>query len=278
MSETDRISPTAFATGHMWVRLGLSHPAMSTPRGVRLDRAFSLAIQPRRLLGGTGAFDTLMRARHTGIDCLLEQAIESGKLSQVIELAAGLSGRGWRMTQKFPDLTYIETDLPAMAELKHGMLDGTGLLSDRHQVRVVDALTDAGPESLAALIDTLDSSKGTAIITEGLMSYMDPDTAVTLWQRISGQLKRFPQGLYLSDGYVQSEVKSFSSTLIKTILQRFVKGGLYTHYSSAEDATQKLTSNGFARASLHAARDLPATRELGTKPGGSRVRVLEAWV
>lgn len=279
MSDTARISPTAYATGHMWVRLGLSHPALSTPRGRRLDTAFSLAIQPRRLLGGTGAFDTLMRTRHTGIDCLLEQAIEAGKVTQVIELAAGFSGRGWRMMQKYGDrLTYLETDLPHMAALKRDMLEGAGLLSENHQLRELDALAEDGPLSLQAVADTLNPERGLAIITEGLMSYLDPETAMSLWQRLALQLKCFPQGLYLSDGYVQSEVRSFSSAVIKTILQRFVSGKLHTHYTSPQDATDKLTASGFDRATLHAARDLPATAELGTLPGGSRVRVLEAWV
>lgn len=278
MTDTTRISPTAYATGYMWYRLGLSHPALATKRGKRLDRAFSLAIQPRRLLGGTGAFDTLMRTRHTGIDYLLEQAITDGRISQVIELAAGFSGRGWRMTQKYPQLNYIETDLPHMAAIKREMLASAGLLSSRHQVQDIDALLDEGTLSLAALIDTLDTSRGTAFITEGLMSYMDPDSARGIWQRLSTQLQRFPHGLYLSDGYIESEVKSLSSSLIKTILQRFVKGRLHNHYTSANDATAKLTGNGFARATLHAAKTLPATRELGAQPGGNRVRVLEAWV
>lgn len=278
MSDTSRISPTAYATGYMWYRLGLSDPALATERGKRLDRAFSIVIQPRRLLGGTGAFDTLMRARHMGIDYLLEQAIDAGKVSQVIELAAGFSGRGLRMVQKYPHLNYIETDLPHMATIKRDMLASAGLLSDRHQVRDIDALLDAGPLSLPDLIDHLDKDSGTAIITEGLMSYMDPYHARSIWQRLSTQLRRFPVGLYLSDGYIESEVKSLSSSIIKTILQRFVKGRLHNHYSSAEDATAKLTTHGFDRATLHAARSLPATSKLGTMPGGSKVRVLEAWV
>lgn len=278
MSDSARISPTAYATGYMWVRLGLSHPALATKRGKRLDRAFSVAMQPKRLLGGTGALDTLMKTRHMGIDCLLEQAIDAGKVSQVIELAAGFSGRGWRMAEKYGDkITYIETDLPHMTAIKRDMLENAGFITANHYVHEVDALADDGPQSMAALVDSLDNTKGTAIITEGLMSYMDPDTAKLLWQKISGQLKKFPAGLYLSDGYVQSEVQGLSPKVIKAILQRFVKGGLYTHYISAEDAKQKLESNGFCNARLLAASDIPATRELSNKPGGHRVRVVEAW-
>ena len=277
-NSTARISPTAYATGHMWVRLGLSHPALATARGKRLDRAFSLAIQPTRLLGRTGAFDRLMMARHMGIDYFLQQAIEAGKVTQVIELAAGFSGRGWRMKQQYGDkIHYLETDLPHMAEVKKNMLQKAGLLSSQHDVLTLDALLDDGPDSLASITAQLDTSQGLAIITEGLMSYLDPDTATRLWARIAKHLQAFEHGLYLSDGYVESEVAGLTSKVIKAILQNFVKGRIHNHYISAEDASHKLTAQGFKSATLHAARDIPATRALGSKPGGDRVRVLEAW-
>lgn len=278
MSETARISPTAFATGHMWVRLGLSHPALSTPRGKRLDRAFSYAIQPSRMLGRTPAFDVLMQARHLGIDTLLEAAIEDGRVGQVIELACGLSGRGWRMTQKYPDLTYLETDLPHMAELKRSMLGNAGLLSPHHRVLDVDALTDEGPLSLAQIASELDPDKGVAVITEGLLSYLDPETAHAVWSRIARTLGGFPRGVYLSDGYITSENQGLSAKFVKAIIERFVSGRMHVHYESTADAEQKMQAAGFARTQLHAPRDLPAIRKLGTLPGGNRVRVLEAWV
>lgn len=251
---------------------------LSNPQGKRLDRAFSLALQPRRFLGASGSLDTLMRTRHLGIDYLLEQAIESGKVSQVIELAAGLSGRGWRMAKQYADrLTYIETDLPAMAAVKREMLATAGLLSNQHRVVDVDALLDEGPLSLAALCKTLDPDQGLAIVTEGLLSYLNPTTAKALWLRISGQLQGFKHGLYISDGYIQSEVQSLSSTLIRSVLQPFVRGRLHNHYDSAKDAQEKLKAHGFTQATLHAARDLPATAKLGVTKPGRRVRILEAW-
>ncbi len=164
-----------------------------------------------------------------------------------------------------------------MAQLKSDMLRSADLLTDRHRVLELDALAEDGPDSLAAVINTLDHNQGVAIITEGLMSYLDPAVATALWQRIATQLKRFPQGVYISDGYVQSEVRGLSSRIIKTILQRFVSGRLHTHYDSPADAQQKLTAQGFSRAQLHAAKDLPATRELALHAGGNRVRVVEAW-
>ena len=279
MSSSERISPTAYATGHMWVRLGLSHPALSTPRGKRLDRAFSLAIQPGTLIGRPGAFDTLMLARHKGIDSLLEQAIEAGQITQVIEIAAGMSGRGWRMAKKYGDrLTYIEADLPHMAALKRRMLSDADLLTPKHSVVEIDALADDGLQSLAAITATLDQSQGLAIITEGLMNYLDTETAVGVWQRIAVQLKGFPHGLYLADAFLNAGNQGLSSRVIRTLLQGFVKGSLHVHYDSVADAERITRDAGFIRATLHNPADLPATRELAKSRGADRVHVLEAWV
>src|SRR6185436_11913339 len=97
----------------------------------------------------------------------------AGEVGQVIEIAAGFSGRGWRFTQRHPQLTYIEGDLAPQAEEKRRILDGAGLRGVRHQVVALDALVDDGPESLAAVTAGLDPAQGCAILTEGLVGYFD---------------------------------------------------------------------------------------------------------
>src|SRR5581483_1125392 len=91
-------------------------------------------------------------ARHRAIDALLERAIERDGTGQVIEVAAGLSPRGWRFAQRYGErLVYVEADLPEMAERKRAALERIGSLSERHRVREVDALRDDdAPGSLQA--------------------------------------------------------------------------------------------------------------------------------
>ena len=196
----------------------------------------------------------------------------------MIEIAAGMSGRGLRMAEKYGDrITYIETDLPEMAALKRSMLENAQLLSAHHTVIEMDALADDGPGSLTAIMATLDSSQGLAIITEGLMNYLEPDTAISLWQRIAQQLQAFPQGLYLADAFLKTGNQGLSSRFLRAILQRFVSGGLYVHYDSEEEAERVTVNAGFKQATMHHPRDLEATQALGNRRGGDRVRVLEAW-
>ncbi len=88
-----------------------------------------------RALGGMGLEHYLL-TRHRAIDALLERAIEQHGITQVVEVACGLSPRGWRFAQRYGDrITYIEADLPAMAERKRRALERMGSLGPTHRVR-----------------------------------------------------------------------------------------------------------------------------------------------
>ena len=76
--------------------------------GLPVVKAFQLFFG--RLLIGAD-IDTFLLHRHMVIDHLLDQAIASG-YTQVIELASGLSGRGYAFCGRYGALRYIETDLP----------------------------------------------------------------------------------------------------------------------------------------------------------------------
>ena len=51
-AETERISPTAYATGYLWYRLGLSDAALVTPQGERLDRGSRILTRVTQALSG----------------------------------------------------------------------------------------------------------------------------------------------------------------------------------------------------------------------------------
>ena len=168
------ISPTAHYTGYVWVANDLSHPSFATLKG----QGFYAALRGPQWLSqrmGGPTMDAILLARHSLIDWQLERAIASGAISQVIEIACGLSPRGWRFAERHgAAIDYIEADLPAMAQRKRDLLQGAGLDSAHHRVVDIDAFSDDGALSLNALMSTLDRRKGTAIITEGLLNYFLP--------------------------------------------------------------------------------------------------------
>lgn len=275
-AKTERVSPTAYATGYLWYRLGLSDAALITPQSERLDRGFRILTRITQALSGV-SLDALMLARHLGIDAVLGRAIDDGRVSQIVEIAAGLSARGWRMRKRYGDrITYVETDLPAMAAEKRSLLDRAGLLGERHRVVELDALGNDGPQSLSAVTAMLDPTQGTAIITEGLMNYLAPKQADAVWQRIAAALGRFPAGLYLSDIYFMHENRNAAMAAFGGILQLFVRGRMHVHFASAPQAGSRLRGRGFADVHIHETHELPETREIARTRGGDRVRILEA--
>lgn len=276
--QTARVSPTAYATGYFWFRHGMSHPAFATPQGKKLDRAFRLLTAVTKRLSGF-SLDALMLARHKGIDAQLAKAIESGKVGQVIEIAAGLSPRGWSFMQRYGDrLRYIETDLPAMAACKREVLEQTGSLSDRHQLIELDALATDGPASLAEVAKRLDPTVGTAIITEGLMNYLDPASARAVWQRIAETLAGFPQGVYFSDAYFNERVQHPAVIAFGALLSVFVKRRMHVHFKSPDDLVNTMKTAGFKRVRAVKTDAIAATRDYAGQRGGDSVRVLEAWI
>ncbi|GAA5122755.1 class I SAM-dependent methyltransferase [Haloechinothrix salitolerans] len=258
-ASSDRISPTAHYTGYVWVRNGLSHPGLATNAG----RLFYNALAPANAASarlGQAHLEHYLLARHEVIDHLLTEAIEQGHVAQVIEVAAGLSGRGWRFTRRFGDaITYVEADLPGMAERKRRMLNTTGARGPNHRVEDVDAMRDSGPDSLAELATSLDPSKGLAIITEGLVNYFDIASVQAMWSRFTDVLSGFPTGLYLSDIHLGSNTEGRLNRTAVALLSAFVRGQVHLHFTGPQDAEAALRKAGFAEATLRRPDDFAGT-------------------
>jgi methyltransferase (TIGR00027 family) len=269
------ISPTAHYTSYVWARNGLSHPALTTATGRLFFQSLRGPIAANALAGGP-TLEGFLLARHRLIDELLEAAIAEGRVSQVIEVAAGFSPRGWRFSERHGEtLTYVEADLPAMAASKRAALEEIGPLGPQHRVVEVDALRDEGEASLGVLTAGLDQSKGTAVITEGLLSYLDKEDVLGLWRRIAAALAGFPAGLYLSDLHVESENPGLSTRAFILMLSAFVRGRVSIHFHDASEAAAALRDAGFADAALRSPVEI--AERIGVRERDARaVHVIEA--
>lgn len=268
----DRIGPTAHYTGYVWARNGLSHRELATTEGRVLFDSLQPTMLASRALGGP-TLEQYLLARHRAIDSLLERAIERDGVGQVIEVAAGLSPRGWRFAQRYGErLTYVEADLPEMAARKRAALERMGSLSERHRVREVDALRDDdGPGSLHAVLAELDERAGLAIITEGLLGYLPPDAVAGMWRRFASGLGRFSTGRYISDvhmgGAVTPPVRVF-----RLLLSGFVRGRVYLHFGAPDEAVVALHGAGFATGEVRRAPEVVGTG----RSGSGLAHILEA--
>jgi O-methyltransferase involved in polyketide biosynthesis len=261
---SEAITPTAHYTGYVWVRNGLSHPLLATRRG----RVLYQALRPAMMLSGAVGGPTLesyLLARHRALDALLERAIARDGVTQVIELACGLSPRGWRFASRYREqLTYVETDLPEMVDLKRRTLERLGSLNDHHRVTTVDVLRGEGSGSLSALAETLDPDAGVAIVVEGLIGYLEADVLERMWQRLAQQMAGFRAGVYLSDIHLGGE-SGWTIRAFRAILGVFVGARVALHhYEDAATAERALRHAGFSYASVRPATQIatPARRVL----------------
>jgi O-methyltransferase involved in polyketide biosynthesis len=268
----ETISPTAHYTGYVWLAHGQSHEAFATPLGRVMYRALRGPNVAASALGWP-TLEGMLIARHRLIDQRLDRAIRAGEIGQVVEVACGLSPRGWRFREKYGDqLTYVEADLPAMLENKRRILARLGGETPHHRTAEINALTDDGPHSIDAICATLDPTKGTAIITEGLVNYFDATTVEAIWRRFSRALARFPHGLYLSDIILRDGNQNPLVTTFSWLLAAFVRGKVHMHYATESEALSALT-----RSNLHATlldpRDHLSDLD---RAGASKVRIIEA--
>lgn len=271
------VSPTAHYTGAVWARHRLSHPAFATREGRIMLAASMPAMRLSRAFGGP-TLEGLLLARHRVIDEQLSSAIADGRVSQVIEIAAGLSPRGWRFNKRHgARLTYIEADLPGMAARKRALLARVGCQDDAsHRVVDIDAFAASGPASLAGIAATLDPSRGTAIITEGLINYFPLGDVTGLWGRMATVLRGFPNGLYLSDLHVGGENRSLAVQAFAAGLSMFVRGRVHLHFRTAADATSTVRDCGFDAVDLLSPAAFADRYRECRDPAARLVRVIRA--
>ncbi|MFL5846105.1 MAG: class I SAM-dependent methyltransferase [Solirubrobacteraceae bacterium] len=261
------IGPTAHYTGHVWSRHGLSHPELATAEGRALYLAAEAALLPLRLLRQPTIEDFLL-ARHLVIDAQLEAAIAEGRVGQVLEIACGMSPRGWRFTSRHPELVYVEADLPGMAGRKRTALRRIGRPAG-HRVVALDALAESGPRSLAAVAAAeLDPGLGLAVITEGLLNYLSRDAVQRLWSNVAPLAD-----LYLSDLFVAEDSPAVIGRAFSAALAAFVRSPVSLHFADAADAETALRAAGFASASVSRATDHPAAP---SGRGAGLVRIVRA--
>ncbi|WP_203336704.1 class I SAM-dependent methyltransferase [Nocardioides limicola] len=251
------VSPTAYYTGHVWVRHGLAPTSWRTRPGRLMYAALQPAMLASRTVDGP-TLESFLLARHRLIDQLLTEAIEAGEVTQVVEIAAGMSPRGLWFTDNYP-VRYVETDLPAMAARKRDLL---GTRPDHHQVVAADAL-GTGPGSLVDVLAGLDRSAGVAVISEGLLNYLPAADVRRLWATIAGALAEHPHGRYLSDLHLSGENTGAAARIGAQMIGAFVRGRIHLHFTDTDEAQRVLLESGFTAATLH-------------QPGSGLVRVVDA--
>ncbi len=163
-----------------------------------------------------------------------------------------------------------------MAQRKREALAGMESLSERHRVVDLDVLQEGGPGSFEALVENLDPAGGLAIVTEGLLVYLDDDTVDALWARFATALQRFDQGVYLSDLRFASPDPGLPERAFGVMLGAFVRGKIHAYPGDQAAAEAALRSAGFEDVRLHRGNEHPAAADARSDPGAAMICIIEA--
>lgn len=268
LSPHRHISFTAHYTGYIWYLLGISHPALASRKGKRLASFLHpLETLAERFVGGS--MRSTLRQRHQLIDRQLNELISQYPNLQVVEIAAGLSPRGWRYRQQYPNVSYIEMDLPDMATAKRQAL---AKIDPTATIIGVDLFS---PE-FKQHIQQLDHQRPLVIISEGLVNYFTKDMLKQLWQSFSDVLADFEAGYYITDIYPEP-IKHKLAKLIwnsSKLLKVLSKSAFAFHFQSPIEATDFLKSTGFQTVAVYQPKDDTNTQH--TEHLGDLVWVLVA--
>ena len=120
-------------------------------------------------------------------------------ITQILEVAAGLSPRGIAMTEN-PDVVYVVTDLPQILDQERAIAEAilSRLNSSRPNLHFETA-NALDRESLSKASTILGSDRPVAIITEGLLPYLNREEKTILASNIHEVLSRYPGVWITSD-------------------------------------------------------------------------------
>lgn len=234
------ISFTAHYTGYIWFQEGISHPALASRKG----HFFANLMAPFESLAEHTIGDsmrTTLRQRHTLIDRRLDYWLSQYPDAQILEIAAGLSPRGWRYRQSHPGLTYVEADLPAMAAAKRQAL--AAVENPAPHIVGVDLFSD----EFTALLDSFDATRPLIIISEGLVNYFTKDMLHELWSVLAQGLARFSHGIYLTDLYPEPVTRRLAKVIWQSsrLLRYFSRSAFAFHFVSPREVQTALLAASF---------------------------------
>jgi O-methyltransferase involved in polyketide biosynthesis len=151
-----------------------------------------------------------------------------------------------------------------------------GSLGDRHRVVDLDILREAGPGSLESLVGELDPKQGLAIITEGLLTYLDDATVEGLWERLAKELEPFSKGVYLADLRFARPDRGIPERAFDVVLSTFVRGQVHVYRGDETAAAATLRGAGFADVQLHPGDQHSAAGDARRDPGAEVLCIIEA--
>lgn len=250
LSKHRHISFTAHYTGYIWYQMGISHQVFATKKGKSLAAlVHPLESWAEKYVGGS--MRSTLKQRHTLLDDQLKTLIEQHPQLQVLEIASGLSPRGWWFRQHYPEITYRELDLPDMAQTKQAALQQ--IEANAPEMLSVDLFTAEFKQAF----DLFDPSLPLAVISEGLINYFDKPLLAQLIQSIAEYGQPFKELHYFTDLYPEP-VKNKLANIIwssSKLLKWMSRSAFSFHFTTPADVETFFMENGFDQVKVTQPKD-----------------------
>ncbi|MCU4496906.1 class I SAM-dependent methyltransferase [Acinetobacter ursingii] len=250
LSKHRHISSTAHYTGYIWYQMGISHQVFATKKGKSLAAlVHPLESWAEKYVGGS--MRSTLKQRHTLLDDQLTTLIEHHPQLQVLEIASGLSPRGWWFRQHYPEITYRELDLPDMAQTKQAALQQ--IEANAPEMLSVDLFTAEFKQAF----DLFDPSFPLVVISEGLINYFDKPLLAQLIQSIAEYGQPFKELHYLTDLYPEP-VKNKLANIIwssSKLLKWMSRSAFSFHFTTPADVETFFMENGFDQVKVTQPKD-----------------------
>lgn len=245
LSKHRHISFTAHYTGYIWYQMGISHEALATTKG----KSLAYLVHPieswaEKYVGGS--MRTTLKQRHTMLDHYLEQLIQENPDLQVLEIACGLSPRGWWFRQHYPSITYRELDLPDMAQTKQNALQQ--IEKNAPEILSVDLFTEA----FAQAFEVFDPNRPLVVISEGLINYFDKGLLKHLIQSIGHYGATFKKFHYLTDLYPEPIKNKLASIIWNSskLLKLMSRSSFSFHFKSPQEVKDFFKDTEFEQVTI----------------------------
>ncbi|MFV5264757.1 class I SAM-dependent methyltransferase [Acinetobacter courvalinii] len=240
LSKHRHISFTAHYTGYIWYQMGISHPALATKKGKTLAAlVHPIESWAEKYVGGS--MRTTLKQRHSMLDSRLKKLIEQHPDLQVLEIACGLSPRGWWFRQHYPEITYRELDLPDMAATKQAALQQI----ERHSDAVLSL--DLFTEAFASAFEIFDPKRPLVVISEGLINYFEKPLLQQLIQAIATYGQDFKTLHYLTDIYPEPTQNKLATIIWNSsrLLKWMSRSAFSFHFKTPAEVEHFFQEAGF---------------------------------
>ncbi|MGC1510394.1 class I SAM-dependent methyltransferase [Ketobacter sp.] len=274
------ISFTALFTGQVWYESGISNRFFTSPKGRLLYKTLRPFDRLADSIIGITLHDMLIQ-RHQIMDHRIDGLIKTQGVSQILEIACGYSPRGYTLSRKYPDLKYVEADLPHMAERKRALLQANHGFGPDHQVVGCDVFEFGAPYGLDYVMEeVLDPDRPTILVTEGLVNYFHLDDISQVWQRLAQLGRVYPKAWYITD-----LVYNFGKHLIpgavaagSKMLSLATRANVNLHFNNRDEIQRGFLECGFTDVQIHRPEDFVNHLPIPMGKSKSVVRVVESQI